>query len=92
MHVHLFRLSTAVRTFFAEHGQNVRISSDNTAQIAGTTLSVSYDGQLVSNGSKTLPSATSKQPDVSYKGSETYTLMLIDPDVPSPQKPIYRNL
>ena len=92
VHVHPYRLSAAARTVSAGNDHSLQIPFYNSAQIAEATLSVSYDGQPVSNGSKMLPSATSKQPEVKYKGTETYTLMLIDPDVPSAAKPINRNL
>lgn len=55
-------------------------------------LQVSYNGHKLSNGSDITPSTASDPPKVEFEGSETYTLMLIDPDVPSPRKPVNRNL
>lgn len=85
------RLSTAVWVP-ADITQSLQHVAQSTSFKTNVELSVSYNGYVVKNGSEMLPSAASKQPHVSYTGSDTYTLMLLDPDAPAPDKPINRNL
>lgn len=62
------------------------------ASTSEMTLKISYHGQAISNGSELTPSSASNLPEVEFGGSETYTLMLIDPDAPSPEKPVNKDL
>ena len=55
-------------------------------------LTVSYHNHKVVNGSELSVHHVKKAPKIAYKGSETYTLMLLDPDVPSHEQPENRNL
>ena len=61
-------------------------------QISDLNLKVSYNGNAVSNGTKLLPSHAQKAPTVEFEGEHTYTLLLVDPDVPSREDPKMRNL
>lgn len=85
------RLCTAVRVP-AVIAQSLRRTAQSTGHKTNVELTVSYSGHTVENGSNLLPSAASKQPHVSYTASETYALMLLDPDAPAPDKPMNRNL
>ncbi|CAK0782803.1 hypothetical protein CVIRNUC_005998 [Coccomyxa viridis] len=54
------------------------------------SLKVSYDGKAVNNGEMLTPSETQDEPAIDIKGSETYTLVMVDPDAPSPDNPKFR--
>ncbi len=60
--------------------------------IANVKLNISYKGHAIKNGSELTPSQASDPPGVEFDGSQTYSLMLVDPDVPSPQKPTNKDL
>ena len=55
-------------------------------------FTVSYQGHRVVNGSELPVAHVETAPEVAYQGSETYTLMLLDPDAPSHERPENRNL
>ncbi|CAL5220222.1 g2198 [Coccomyxa viridis] len=53
-------------------------------------LTVNYNGRPISNGEELTPSETQEELEIDIKGSETYTLVMVDPDAPSPDAPKYR--
>ena len=55
-------------------------------------LNISYKGHALKNGSELAPSQASDPPEVEFDGSQNYSLMLVDPDVLSPQKPTNKDL
>ena len=55
-------------------------------------LRISYKGHAIKNGSELTPSQASDPPEVEFDGSQNYSLMLVDPDVLSPQKPTNKDL
>jgi len=86
-HVHIGRLcAPAQQQFWGQH------LSGRPDVFSAMSLQISYKGHTVNNGSELSPSYASEVPEVNFDGAETYTLMLIDPDVPSPKKPVNRNL
>lgn len=54
------------------------------------TLVVEYDGKPVKNGDHLKPSETQEEPLITIAGENTYTLVVVDPDAPSPDHPKYR--
>ncbi|KAJ8464493.1 hypothetical protein OPV22_027045 [Ensete ventricosum] len=56
-------------------------------------LRVTYNSREVTNGCEFKPSAVAEQPRVEVGGSDfrsTYTLVMVDPDAPSPSDPTLR--
>ncbi|GFP83964.1 protein mother of ft and tf 1 [Phtheirospermum japonicum] len=55
-------------------------------------LAVQYDGKEISNGSDVKPSSAAQPPRLRIRGSANnfYTLVMVDPDAPSPSQPTLR--
>ncbi|XP_073221801.1 protein VERNALIZATION 3 isoform X5 [Cicer arietinum] len=56
-------------------------------------LLITYGNRNVNNGCELKPSQVAKQPQVSIGGNDLrifYTLVLVDPDAPSPSNPSFR--
>jgi len=68
------------------------VRSASQPAITNVKLKISYKGHAIKNGSELTPSQASDPPEVEFDGSQTYSLMLVDPDVPSPQKPTNKDL
>ncbi len=71
---------------------NWAVRSASQPAVPNVKLEISYKGHAIKNGSELTPSQASDPPEVEFDGSQTYSLMLVDPDVPSPQKPTKKDL
>jgi protein FLOWERING LOCUS T len=58
--------------------------------LGSVSFTVSYGARKVTSGIELTPSETQDQPEVRVEGTKTYTLIIVDPDAPSPEHPKYR--
>ncbi|KAG6524133.1 protein FLOWERING LOCUS T-like isoform X2 [Zingiber officinale] len=61
--------------------------------VRSASLRVIYNGKELTNGSELKPSAVANQPRVEMRGRDSrtyYTLVMVDPDSPSPSNPTKR--
>ncbi|KAK9843950.1 hypothetical protein WJX81_000276 [Elliptochloris bilobata] len=56
------------------------------------SFTAKFNGKQVTDGQHLRPSEAAEEPEIAMKGSEaTFTLLMVDPDAPSPHDPKYRN-
>ncbi|XP_020088329.1 protein FLOWERING LOCUS T-like isoform X2 [Ananas comosus] len=61
--------------------------------VKSATMRIIYDNKELTNGTGLRTSAVSSQPRVEIEGTDQrklYTLVMVDPDAPSPSNPTYR--
>ncbi|KAL6546685.1 hypothetical protein OROMI_022406 [Orobanche minor] len=60
--------------------------------VPAAELAVQYGGKEISNGSEVKPSSAAQPPRLLIRGSpnDYYTLVMVDPDAPSPSEPTLR--
>ncbi|KAK6124014.1 hypothetical protein DH2020_042230 [Rehmannia glutinosa] len=60
--------------------------------VPAAELAVQYGGKEIGNGSEVKPSSAAEPPRLYIRGSANnyYTLVMVDPDAPSPSEPTFR--